>query len=34
MTEKALRVQDYIEHILGAIERIESYVHDLDQAPP
>ena len=33
MTEKkALRVQDYIEHILGAVERIESYVHDLDQA--
>ena len=33
MTEKkALRVQDYIEHMLGAIERIESYVHDLDQA--
>ena len=30
--EKALRVQDYIEHILGAVERIESYVHDLDQA--
>ena len=30
--EKALRVQDYIEHMLGAIERIESYVHDLDQA--
>src|SRR5271170_624491 len=33
MTEKkALRVLDYIEHMLGAIERIESYVHDLDQA--
>ena len=33
MTEKkALRVQDYIEHMLRAIERIESYVHDLDQA--
>ena len=33
MTEKkALRVQHYIEHMLGAIERIESYVHDLDQA--
>ena len=33
MTEKkALRIQDYIEHMLGAIERIESYVHDLDQA--
>ena len=33
MTEKkALQVQDYIEHMLGAIERIESYVHDLDQA--
>jgi hypothetical protein len=33
MTEKkALRVPDYIEHMLGAIERIESYVHDLDQA--
>ena len=29
MTEKkALRVPDYIEHMLGAIERIESYVHD------
>ena len=33
MTEKkALRIQDYIEHILGAVERIESYVHGLDQA--
>ncbi|MFZ2109031.1 MAG: HepT-like ribonuclease domain-containing protein [Roseiarcus sp.] len=33
MTEKkALRVQDYIEHMLRAIERIESYVHDLDHA--
>ena len=33
MTEKkALRVQDCIEHMLGAIQRIESYVHDLDQA--
>jgi uncharacterized protein with HEPN domain len=33
MTEKkALRVQVYIEHMLGVIERIESYAHDLDQA--
>ncbi len=33
MTEKKPpRVQDYIEHILGAIERIESYVDGLDQA--
>ena len=30
--KKALRVQDYIEHMLGAIERIESYVDGLDQA--
>jgi uncharacterized protein with HEPN domain len=30
--KKALRVQDYIEHMLGAIERIASYVYDLDQA--
>ncbi len=30
--KKALRVRDYIEHILGAIERIERYVDGLDQA--
>jgi uncharacterized protein with HEPN domain len=33
MTEtNAPRAQVYIEPILAAIERIESYVHDLDQA--
>ena len=33
MTEtNAPRAQFYIEPILAAIERIESYVHDLDQA--
>ena len=31
MTEKkALRVQDYIQHILAAIERIETYVDGFD----
>lgn len=33
MTEKkALRVLDYIEHIIIAITRIESYVEGLDRA--
>lgn len=27
---KALRVQDYIQHIVGAIERIETCVQRLD----
>ena len=30
--EKAGRRQDYVEHILGAIERIEAYVSDVDQS--
>lgn len=33
MTEKkAPRVEDYIDHVLGAIERIETYVRGLDRA--
>ncbi len=30
--KKALRVQDYIEHMLSTIARIENYVDGLDQA--
>ena len=29
---KALRVKDYLEHILKAIERIERYTDDIDRA--
>ena len=32
MTGKALRLRDYIAHILGAIERIETYVAGIDHA--
>ena len=28
---KALRIPDYLEHILEAIERIESYTEDVDE---
>lgn len=28
--KKTLRVQDYIQHILAAIERIETYVEGFD----
>lgn len=28
---KALRVPDYLSHILEAIERIEEYVSDMDE---
>ncbi|MGO9744292.1 MAG: DUF86 domain-containing protein [Roseiarcus sp.] len=30
--KKAVRARDYIEHVLGAIERIETYVQGLDLA--
>jgi uncharacterized protein with HEPN domain len=29
---KALRVRDYIDHILGTVERIETFVRGLNQA--
>ena len=32
MSCKAQRIQDYIEHVLGAIVRIETYVAGLDQS--
>ncbi len=31
MSCKAPRVQDYFEHVIGAIDRIETYVEGLDQ---
>lgn len=32
MTEKALRVREYLRHILQAIERIERYTFDMSEA--
>jgi uncharacterized protein with HEPN domain len=31
MTREQLRLLDYLDHILEAIERIEEYVEDLDE---
>ena len=31
MSKKELRVTDYLEHILQAMQRIERYTHDMDE---